>query len=162
MRAVRTVRVSQIAAALAVLGKARVATELNTRGKRGSTPAKVRRKKRRMMQRQALGGCYFLGFRCCKGRKHGAAKVVQTDVLGEGGGGGADAAGGGEEGEQHPRSVRSAQQERQQLLLVIACADGRYKTASALIDENGCKPNEPDEEGVYPMTAAVSGEWCVV
>ena len=32
------------------------------------TESRAGRKKRRMMQRQALGGCYFLGFRCCKGR----------------------------------------------------------------------------------------------
>ena len=122
------------------------------------TDTRAGRKKRRKMQKQALGGCYFLGFRCFKGRsKKRSAKVEQSDVDGgaDGAGGGGAGAGLEDDGEKNKKSVRSAQQERQQLLLVIACAGGRYKAATALIDENGCPPNEPDEEGEYPMTAAV-------
>tara|TARA_B100000768_G_scaffold139317_1_gene130585 strand:- start:624 stop:842 length:219 start_codon:yes stop_codon:yes gene_type:complete len=52
MHAVRTVRASRIAAALAVLGKASVATELNTRGKQGSTSATVRRKKQHVTKQR--------------------------------------------------------------------------------------------------------------
>ena len=121
------------------------------------TNTRAGRRKRRKMQRQALGGCYFFGIRCFSCKRTPKAKVADT----------LDTpldptttttttttpASGPDGAAKH--SVRSALQERQQLLLVIACADGRYQAASALIDEKGCPPNEPDEEGEYPMCAAV-------